>query len=178
MRRRLFVGLLALTSLITLTPRAAFAKGDFEFVISGNEPRGPVTVSSTEIWTKVHGVAWGPDDTPAALSGRAYVLEFYDRDGFRRHYNGRWLYYPSAGGALILDPPPTLGPGKAVLRTGVPIRWERFSPAFQEVLNAAIRGESHSARNVAVGIAIILAGLLAASIPLFGKRTRFALSYN
>jgi hypothetical protein len=168
MRARFLMRLVMLTALLVLIPRPALAKGDFEFLISGGGLPQPVTLSSAQIGPI--GEFWSPDDPPTVLTGEAYRLDFYSVDGNRRQYGMRWLYYPAAGGALIVDPSPTSDVGE-------PIRWERFSPAFQDVLNRAINSRSTSAINFAVGVAIAVL-LVAVSVPLFGKRTRFAVSYS
>jgi len=162
--QRVFM-VVVITGLFLVASEPALAKGDFEFVLSGGGLLRPVTVSSGDIYAAVHGEVWSPGVPPAALRGQAYALDYYDiNGGGRRSYNGRWLYYPAAGGALIEDPAPApIGIGQ--------IRWERFSPAFQDVLNRAIYSRSSTPGSLGFGLGLV-AVLLTSAVLLSRKRSR------
>ena len=156
MRRRQAVVATLLGALL-LTASPAMAKGEFEFVISGGELRHPVTVDSVDIYAAVRGVIWSPETNAPALLGPVYVLDMYTLGGGHRTHETRWWYYPRQGGALVRDPSPS--PGQ------LPVQWERFSPAFQRILNDAIK--SHPANRVLI---LALAGMLLVCAFFFARR--------
>jgi hypothetical protein len=147
------VAAVALLSALVLSIAApAFAKGDFEFVITGGGLRHPVIVDSVDIYAAVHGTIWSPQANVPSLSGPRYALDMYGLNGGRRTYETRWWYYPAKGGALMADS--SGGNGQ------LPMRWQRFSPAFQKVLDDAIKSKPVSNVLVLAVVGLLLVGVL------------------
>lgn len=119
--------------------RLADAKGLEEFVISGGDLGHPVHVTPQALAEHVHGMVWEPWATPPALAGASYTLDLYDRSVNPPRHVGHYIYYPSAGGALVPDA------GGAVV-DGRPIRWEHFSAPLQQLLNDSIASASSNKR--------------------------------
>ena len=141
------------SGLLLLVAAPAFAKGDFEFIISGGDLSHPVRVSSAYVYSNVHGMLWSPSSSALALHCPLYRMDFYGIDSGRRHFEQRWWYCSSAGGAL-LEAPAGQVDGKLV-------RWETFSPAFQRLIDNAIHPKPHV---LGLPIVLLVVGLLIAAV--------------
>jgi Flp pilus assembly pilin Flp len=155
-----------LTGLFLSVAGPAFAKGDWEIVISGGGRTRPVTVSSSDVYA-VRGVIWFPHDRPATLSGPVFTLDIYDLTDGHRYLGGRWLYYPAQGGALIAHPSADTKPQ---------IEWESFSPGFQKILNDAIHSEPRTAISYVLLFAFLAALLVGAFVVVRKELTTIAQS--